>query len=72
MAYQPPQIYSVFILSHQTAQKNGGVNCQLQISRTNTGGGFYIPAPRVQGRKPKMKQIEKWLTDNGITYRPAK
>lgn len=33
MAYQPPPIYSVFILSHQTAQKNGVVNCQLQIIR---------------------------------------
>ena len=131
MAYQPPTIYSVFILSHQTAQKNGVVNCQLQIIRVfwnylnNRRRGFYIPAPMEIGEKvqnerlgrcnirparirkrrlpsmpvqgdyvqksvhgnmlyskslsnglpkgeKKMKQIEKWLTDNGITYRPAK
>lgn len=88
MAYQPPQIYSVFILSHQTAQKNGGVNCQLQIIRgfwnylnnrrrecqpARYRRRFYIPAPRETGEKVhRMKLIEKWLTDNDIAYRTAK
>lgn len=34
---------------------------------------FLYPGPQGdRGESRKMKNIEKWLTDNSITYRPAK